>query len=69
MQSLESGQQFDYLLKCAGLKLIACWDLEEHHIIIIIIKNQKGKISIEFPESVNLDKSYFNSESQGNRHF
>ena len=25
-----------------------CWDLKEHH--IIIIKNQKGKISIEFQQ-------------------
>ena len=47
IQSLE--QQFDYLFKCAGVKLISCWDLKDHHIIIIIIKNQKGKISIEFP--------------------
>ena len=31
------------------VKLISCWDLKEHHIIIIIIKTQKGKISIEFP--------------------
>ena len=46
-------------LKCAGLKLIALWDLKEHHIIIIIIKNHKGKISIEFQESVNLEKSSF----------
>ena len=48
MQSLE--QQFDYLFECAGVKLISCWDLKEHHIIIIIIKNQKGNISIEFPQ-------------------
>ena len=48
MQSLE--QQFDYLFKCAGVTLISYWDLREHHIIIIIIKNQKGKISIEFPQ-------------------
>ena len=48
IQSLE--QQFDYLFKCAGVKLMSCWDLKEHHIIIIIIKNQKGKISIEFPQ-------------------
>ena len=27
--------------------------------MIIIIKNHNGKISIEFPESVNLEKSYF----------
>ena len=47
IQSLE--QQFDYLCKCAGVKLMSCWDLKEHHIIIIINKNQKGKISIEFP--------------------
>ena len=47
-QSLE--QQFDYLLKCAGVKLMSCWDLKEHHIIIIINKNQKGKFSIEFPQ-------------------
>ena len=46
IQSLK--QQFDYLFKCAGVKLISCWDLKEHH--IIIIKNQKGKISIEFPQ-------------------
>ena len=48
IQSLE--QQFDYLFKRAGVKLMSCWDLKEHHIIIIIIKNQKGKISIEFPQ-------------------
>ena len=48
IQSLE--QQFDYLFKCAGVKLMSCWDLKEQHIIIIIIKNQKGKISIEFPQ-------------------
>ena len=48
IQSLE--QQFDYLFKCAGVTLMSCWDLKEHHIIIIINKNQKGKISIEFPQ-------------------
>ena len=53
----ESSQQFGYLFKCGGLKLIACWDLKDYH--IIIIKINKGKISIEFPESVNLEKSYF----------
>ena len=47
-QSLE--QQFAYLFKCAGVKVISCWDLKEHRIIIITIKNQKGKISIEFPQ-------------------
>ena len=31
--------------------------------MIIIIKNHKGKISIEFPESVNLEKSYFTKHS------
>ena len=36
-----------------------CWDLKEHPFIIIIIKNHKGKISVEFPESVNLEKLYF----------
>ena len=55
-------------LKCAGLKqdiiiswlkLIVRWDLKEHHIIIIIIKNHKGKFSVEFPESVDSEKSYF----------
>ena len=46
IQSLE--QQFDYLFKCAGVKLMSCWDLKEHHIVIIINKSQKGKISIEF---------------------
>ena len=30
---------------------MSCWDLKEHHIIIIINKNQKAKISIEFPHS------------------
>ena len=45
IQSLK--QQFDYLFKYAGVKLISCWDLKEPH--IIIIENQKGKISIEFP--------------------
>ena len=44
IQSLE--QQYDYLFKCAGVKLMSCWD----HIIIIINKNQKEKISIEFPQ-------------------
>ena len=29
---------------------MSCWDLKEHQIIIIINKNQKGKISIEFPQ-------------------
>ena len=48
IQSLE--QQFDYLFKCAGVTLMSCWDLKAHHIIIIINKNQKGKISIEFPQ-------------------
>ena len=48
IQSLE--QQFDYLFKCAGMKLKSFWDLKEHHIIIIIIKNQKRKISIEFQQ-------------------
>ena len=43
-------QQFDYLFECAGVKLMSCWDLKEHHIIIIINKNRKGKISIEFPQ-------------------
>ena len=57
LQSLE--QQFDYLFKCVRLKLISCWDLKKHHIIKIIIKNQKGKMSIEFPESSNSEKSYF----------
>ena len=47
IQSLE--QQFDYLFKCAGVKLMSCWDLIERHMIIIINKNQKGKVSIEFP--------------------
>ena len=46
IQSLE--QQFDYLFECAGVTLMSCWDLKEHHIIIIINKNQKGKISTEF---------------------
>ena len=48
IQSLE--QQFGYLFKCAGVKLMSCWDLKQHHIIIIINKNQKGKISTEFPQ-------------------
>ena len=48
VRSLE--QQSDYLFKCAWVKLISCWGLKEHHIIIIIIKNQEGKISIEFPQ-------------------
>ena len=59
-QSFEYGQQFDYLFKWTGLKLIVCWDFKEHHIIIIIIKNHNGKISIEFPGSVSLKKSCFN---------
>ena len=37
IQSLE--QQFDYLFKCAGVTLMSCWDLKEHHIITIINKN------------------------------
>ena len=57
IQSFE--QQFDYLFKCAQVKLISCWDLEEHNIIIIIAKSQKGKISIEFPQSSNSEKLYF----------
>ena len=57
IQSLE--QQFNYLFKCAGVKLISCWDLKEHHIIFITIKNQKGKISIESSQSSNSEKSYF----------
>ena len=44
------------------LKLIPSWDLKEHPIIIIVIKNHEGKISIEFPESANLEKSYFNRQ-------
>ena len=28
---------------------MSCWDLKEHHIIIIIIKNQKGKIFNRIP--------------------
>ena len=48
IQSLE--QQFDCLFNCAGVTLMSCWDLKEHHIIIIINKNQKGKISTEFPQ-------------------
>ena len=48
IQSLE--QQFDYLFECVGVKLISCWDLKEHHIIIIIIENQKGKMSVEFQQ-------------------
>ena len=48
IQSLE--QQFDYLFKCAGVTLMSCWDLKGHHIIIIINKNQKGKISTEFTQ-------------------
>ena len=36
-----------------------CWDLKEHPFIIIIIKNHKGKISVEFPESVNLENCTF----------
>ena len=48
IQSLE--QQFDYLFKCAGVKLMSCWDLKEYHIIIISKNNQKGKISSEFPQ-------------------
>ena len=47
IQSLE--KQFDYLFKCAGVTLMLCWDLKEHHIVIIVNKNQKG-ISIEFPQ-------------------
>ena len=48
IQSLE--QQFDYLFECAGVKLMSCWDLKEHHIIIIINKNQNRKNSTEFPQ-------------------
>ena len=31
--------------------------------MIMIIKNHKGNISVEFPESVNLGKSYFTKHS------
>ena len=49
IQSLE--QLLDYLFKCAGVMLMSCWDLKvHHHIIIIINKNQKEKISTEFPQ-------------------
>ena len=48
IQSLE--QQFDYLFKFDGVTLMSCWDLKEHHIIIIINKAQKGKILTEFPQ-------------------
>ena len=48
IQSLE--QQFHYLFKWAGVTLMSCWDLKEHHIIIIINLNQKGEISIKFPQ-------------------
>ena len=41
VQSLK--QQFDYLFQCAGGTLMSCWDLKEHHIIIITIKIRKGK--------------------------
>ena len=44
---------YSNILKCTGVKLVSCWDLKEHHVIIIIIKSQKGKISIEFPQSSN----------------
>ena len=37
-------------------------------LIIIIIKNHRGKISIEFPESTNLEKSYFNLLLRAVRH-
>ena len=47
---IQSLEQFDYLFKCAGVKLMSCWYLKEHHIIIIINKSQKEKISIEFPQ-------------------
>ena len=40
IQSLEQ-QQFDYLFKCAGVKLISCCDLKEQHIIIIVIKKSE----------------------------
>ena len=48
IQSLE--KQFDYLFKCDRVTLMSCWDLKEHHIIIIINKNEKGKISTEFQQ-------------------
>ena len=40
IQSLK--KQFDYLFKCDGVTLMSCWDLKEHH-IIIIIKIRKGR--------------------------
>ena len=46
-------------LNALGCKLIVCWDLKEHHIMIIIITNHKGKISIGFSVSANLETSYF----------
>ena len=31
LKVIQSLEQFDYLFKCAGVKLISCWDLKEHH--------------------------------------
>ena len=36
-------------LKCAGLNLIVCWNLKEHHIMIIIIKSHQGKTFNRIP--------------------
>ena len=38
-QSLE--QQFDYLFKCAGVKLMSCWDLKEHTSQSLSIKSER----------------------------
>ena len=50
---------FNHLFNCIELELNACWQLKVVKIITIIIKNDIGQISIEFPESSNLEKSYF----------
>ena len=50
LYNLSSSSLIIYLNVLESVKLISCWDLKEHDIIIIIIKNQKGKISIEFPQ-------------------
>ena len=50
LYNLSSSSLLIYLNVLESVELISCWDLEEHDIILIIIKSQKGKISIEFPQ-------------------
>ena len=43
LYNLSNSSLIIYLNVLESVKLISCWDLKEHHIIIIIIKTQKGK--------------------------